>query len=439
MKKIIISLFLACTILSCSTDLDQEPLIQVTTENVSDIERSVFGAYLNIANAINVEFNFGEIRSDNTTGGGEAPFSDFDLFNSFLVTSAPIQTYWDSHYFSIINCNIAINNAEGDSSEETAELAAEAKFIRAYSYYNLVRTYGDVPINLASTVDPDDTEVLSRKPAAQVYDQIISDLNDAIMDLPSSREESSRPTLYTAEALLAKVYMEQGNTVAAEPLLEDVIMNSGATLLSDYADIWGEDNELNDEVLFAIQFEPNIGVANVFVANFSLSGTDNANYGTDDLVNAYEAGDLRLDLSIDTAQSNSPKKYIPTDPEQVNDSGIDWIVIRLADIILLYAEALNENGSDPATVLALLDDIRTRAGLAELDPNTINTQALVLEAIKQERRVELAFENQRWYDLVRWGDAQDEVGFDNADFLVFPIPASEVNATNGSISQNDGY
>ena len=118
----------------------------------------------------------------------------------------------------------------------------------------------------------------------------------------------------------------------------------------------------------------------------------------------------------------------------------DFIELRLSDVILLYAEALNENGSAATAVLPLLDDIRTRAGLTALDPGNYNTQALVRQAIQDERRVELAFEGHRWFDLVRTGTVDAEMGETiNSNYHVFPIPNSEVLASGGVITQNPGY
>ena len=155
-----------------------------------------------------------------------------------------------------------------------------------------------------------------------------------------------------------------------------------------------------------------------------------------DLITAFDAspGDLRRDLTIDVDLMASPKFPQTGGPDH------DWIELRLADVILLYAEALNENGAASASVLSLLDPIRTRAGLANLDANVLISQAAVRQAIQDERRLELAFEGQRWFDLVRTGAVSAEMGETiDSKYHIFPIPESEVLASLGVITQNEGY
>jgi len=143
-------------------------------------------------------------------------------------------------------------------------------------------------------------------------------------------------------------------------------------------------------------------------------------------------GDLRRALTIDEGVSAGVK--------YTGGLEQDWIELRLSDVILMYAEALNETGSSAADVLGLLDNIRTRAGLNALDPITINTPALVRQAIADERRLELAFEGHRWFDLVRTGTVDAEMGQTiSSDYHLFPIPNSEVLASGGVITQNPGY
>ena len=204
---------------------------------------------------------------------------------------------------------------------------------------------------------------------------------------------------------------------------------------------------MNSEIIFATQ------VSSSVVDEYGFSEFWEWSYGLDtksldpldlDLVAAFDAvsgaiidpaeGDLRRVVSIDESTLSSPK--FP----QTEGADHDWIEMRLADIILLYAESLNENNATPETVLDLLDPIRTRAGLTPLDHTVINTQELVRQAILDERRLELAFEGHRWFDLVRTGAVDAEMGETvSSNYYVFPIPISEILASDGVITQNAGY
>jgi len=153
-------------------------------------------------------------------------------------------------------------------------------------------------------------------------------------------------------------------------------------------------------------------------------------------VDAFDAspGDLRRAITIDSAGTHSPKFPQEGGPDH------DWIELRLADVILLYAETLNENGTSGEMVLDLLDPIRERAGLDPLDHTVLDSQGLIRQAIQDERRLELAFEGQRWFDLVRTGTVDAEMGETvNSNYHIFPIPVSEVLSSFGEIEQNPGY
>ena len=217
-------------------------------------------------------------------------------------------------------------------------------------------------------------------------------------------------------------------------------------ILLFFSSIFGVDNDLNSEIIFATQISSSISDDYGFSEFWSWYGgldTKSLRPLDPDLIAAFDAvagdvadpavGDLRRAVTIDTALLASPK--FP----QTGGDDHDWIDLRLADVILMYAEALNETGSPAAMVLSLLDDIRTRAGLNVLDASTINTQAAVRQAIADERRLELAFEGHRWFDLVRTGTVDAEMGQTiNSQYYIFPIPESEVLAFD-IITQNPGY
>lgn len=446
MKKIVLLFLSTLTLLSCETDLEQNSALEPGFEQ-ANAESLVIASYAYLKAAVNFNFYFGDLRSDDGfSDSGEEPHILFDQFSSDLIraTDEMLEPFWKGHVIAITHVNNAINN-----SSDSDPINGEARFLRAYSYFSLVQVFGGVPIVTEGAISLDESNSLKRGSVEDVYSLIISDLTKAISSL-TNESTDGRPSSFAAQALLAKVYMTQGNTVAAEPLLENVINNSGATLQTDYASVFSNDNELNSEILFAIQYDSgdvqvdkfedlNLDPTNLFTTGLSGSESKIRYPVTDDLTNAYDALDVRDDA---TFNGTGVLKYLPADPSVTTDKNSDYIVLRLADIILLHAEAVNANAIDNSTIastLALFDDIRVRAGLPVLVAADFATTAAVEQAIKDERRFELAFEGHRWFDLVRWGDAKSVLDFTNDDYLLFPLPLREVNATGGSVEQNPGY
>lgn len=445
MKKVYI-LFLGSLLLtmSCSTDLDEVPENIASADSLTDFTGVLNAAYYYQLGAVTPMAVMGDFRADNALMD-EEPYPAFDRFNSELTVMEDqfFGPFYTALYKSILSSNNVIEN--GDDATQIGE----AKFLRALSYFKLVQVFGDVPVILTSpNIEDIPTFDLTRVPAANVYNNIIiPDLQAAIGALGNSAT-NGRASKLAAQGILGKVYMHMGDYAKAEPQLSAVVSGAsgaGVSLQENFADIFGEANDLNSEIIFATQRSGSV------VDEYGFSEFWEWFFGLDtkalepldlDLVAAFDAvasdtlsgGDLRRVVTIDTMALASPKFPQTGGPDH------DWIELRLADVILLYAEALNENGSSPATVLALLDNIRERAGLENLDPATLNTQALVRQAIQDERRLELAFEGQRWFDLVRTGTVDAEMGeVVNPNYYVFPIPTSEVLASDGVITQNPGY
>jgi len=307
--------------------------------------------------------------------------------------------------------------------------------------------FGDVTVNLSPSPEVSDTSILTRQPAESVYnDVIIPDLQAAIATLDNSGLGSGRASQLAAQGFLAKVYMYRGDFGPAATELANVISDAtaaGITLETDFANVVTDGNS---EVIYATQVSstvPDVYTAGTeFPGWFSGGDTKSLTPLDADLIAAFDAvagdvidagaGDLRRALTIDEELSVGVK--------YTGGLEQDWIELRLSDVILMYAEALNETGASSADVLGLLDDIRIRAGLSPLDPGVLNTPALVGQAIQDERRLELAFEGHRWFDLVRTGTVDAEMGESvNSNYYVFPIPNSEVLASDGVITQNPGY
>ncbi|MEP2935959.1 MAG: RagB/SusD family nutrient uptake outer membrane protein [Gilvibacter sp.] len=438
MKKVYIFLVGSLLITSaCTTDLDQVPPNIAASGSLTEFDGVLNAAYFYQHGSATPMAVMGDFRADNALME-EEPYPAFDRFTMDLTAMEDqfFGPFYTALYKSILSANNVIENSEDDTQ------VGEAKFLRALSYFKLVQVFGDVTVNLSSEPSTTDTAFLARQSAGDVYnDVIIPDLQDAI-SLLDVEITNGRASQLAARGLLGKVYMHRGNFAGAEGQLAAVLDGAGAAELSlqeNFADIFGEANDLNSEIIYATQISSSVVDEYGFSEFWSWSGgldTKSLEPLDPDLIAAFDAspGDLRREVSIDTMLMASPKFPQSGGPDH------DWIELRLGDVILLYAEAMNENGASAEDVLDVLDPIRERAGIAPLDHTVLNTQALVRQAIYDERRLELAFEGQRWFDLVRTGTVNSEMGEEiNPNYHVFPIPISEILASGGIITQNPGY
>lgn len=436
MKKIYFILASVLFLAACE-DLDQVPTNIASASSLTDYAGVLNAAYYYQHGSVTPMAVMGDFRADNAFMF-EAPYTEFDIFGSGLTAMEDqfFGPFYTALYKSILSANNVIENSENPIE------VGEAKFLRALSYFKLVRVFGDVPVNLAATPSVTDQSILARQSIVDVYNNVvIPDLEDAIAALGIEIEDG-RASKHAAQGLLGKVYVQRGDYNSALPHLAAVLSGAdaaGIKLQPNFADIFGEANDLNSEIIFATQISSSIVDEYGFSEFWSWSGgldTKSLNPLEQDLVDAFDAspGDVRREVTIDTSVMASPKFPQSGGPDH------DWIELRLADVILLYAEALNETGSSAEEALMVLDPIRTRAGVDALDPAVFNTQALVRQAIQDERRLELAFEGQRWFDLVRTGTVDVEMGESiDSRYYLFPMPVSEVLASFGVITQNDGY
>ena len=438
MKKIYI--FLLGSLLlttACSTDLDQAPPNLASSDSLTDFEGVLNAAYFYQLGAVTPMAVMGEFRADNAFMF-EAPYTEFDLFTQNLTTME--DQFFGPLYTALYKSILSANNVIENSSNATQ--VGEARFLRALAYFKLVLAFGDVTVNLDASPSLTDTSILVRQAATDVYNNvIIPDLNEAISAL-GTVIEGGRASRYAAQGLLGKVYMHMNNTQAAETNLAAVVNGAGAagiSLESNYADVFGAANEGNSEIIYSTQIQSSIVDEYSFASrfwNWFVGDDSKSDYPVDqDLVaafNASGAADTRRAVTLH-ADGRTAIKF-PKDGGLGSEH--DWIELRLADVILLYAEALNENGNT-AAALTQLNRIRSRAGLAD---SSATTQADVRQAIQDERRLELAFEGHRWFDLVRTSTVNAEMGVTvSPNYHVFPIPTSEVRSTNGVITQNTGY
>jgi len=429
-------------ITACENDLDQVPSNIASSDSLEDFDGVVNAAYFYQLGAVTPMAVMGDFRADNALMI-EEPYPEFDRYGPDLTVMEDqfFGPFYTALYKAILSANNVIENSTDPSD------IGEAKFLRALSYFKLVLVFGDVPVNLVANPSTTDPSILERQPAADVYNNvIIPDLQNAIAAL-GTEIVNGRASRYAAQGMLGKVYMHRGNFGSAESHLAAVVNGAaaaGISLQANYADIFGEINDLNSEIIFATQVSSSIVDEyedSEFWSWYGGLDTKSLMPLDSDLIAAFDASDaggggtdLRRAVNIDELLMSSPKFPQTGGPDH------DWIELRLADVILLYAETLNENGASPEAVLDLLDPIRTRAGLTPLDPTVLNTKALVRQAIYDERRLELAFEGHRWFDLVRTGTVDAEMGETiDSNYLLFPVPISEILATNGVITQNPGY
>jgi len=436
MKKIVLIVLSSMLFMTACEDLDQAPSNQASADSLTNFAGVLNAAYYYQQGAATPMAVMGDFRADNMEMR-EAPYTDFHTYNSNITSTMSDQFFapiYRNLYKSILSSNNVITNSL-DATE-----VGEAKFLRALSYFKLVTVFGDVSVNLSASPSTTDTSILARQPKSNVYTNvIIPDLIDAIAALDNSQISSGRASRLASQALLGKVYAAMGDYPNAETYLFDAFSaagGAGVTLETSYANVVADGNS---EIIFATKLTPTID-DEYDASEFSVwfNGTEDKALLplNSDLATAYDnAGDTtRKALSIDDSPTEMKSVKYPAGLES------DWIEIRLSDVILLHAEAMNANGSDTAAnILTTLDPIRTRAGLGSLS-GTATTPAAVKQAILDERRLELAFEGQRWFDLVRTGTVNAEMGQTiSSDYHVFPIPNSEILATGGVITQNAGY
>lgn len=485
---------------------DSEPNANDFFQTEEQFQQALNGAYQPLRSLVSESgYLMGEMRSDNTHYDFYAPDRGIHIvrrenIDDFLDDSQNQWTngYFNNSYVGIARVNTILSRIESaDFSQEAKDvIIGEAKFLRAYYYFNLARYFGGVPLYLTEVVEQADA-FLPRSSVDEVYDIIIADATDAVAKLPAPAfPQNGRANKGSASTLLAEIYMTRQDFEAAEPLLRSVA-TMGYSLLSNYADVFRTANKNSSESVFEIQFM--MGDQNqqsMFIYWFAPKTTNvepitgvtsnTLNYGgwnvpTEDMMDTYEEGDSRKAASIGIAEGviagdgsfvieavkssenyTQPagkiakpfiRKYLnPHNRERNTDD--NWPVYRYSDVLLLLAECLNENGK-PAEALEFINQVRERAG-SSLSLVTETGKEALREIIAKERRVELAFENHRWHDLVRTGKAIDVMTAhgeemkalynhiaDNAyhvttERLIFPIPYLEMQL-NDQLTQNPGY
>ncbi len=496
--QITIGILIIClTAVSCSKEfLNRTDPTRIGTElffkNQVQVDQAVNGVYGQLQGITNSAYIFKEMMSDNTTfdlnpldRGGAAGWEAFE-FSTVNPGNGEISALWNNYYSAMYNVNNTLGRLPASTITDASkkEIEAELKFLRAFLYFDLVRYFGDVVLVTKTLETPDEAFTLLRAPQAQVYTQIETDLKDAIASMPAKHPAAKvgRATKGAAISLLGSVYLTQKKYAEAVSTLNG-ILSLGYALLPSYADVFNPARKNSVESVFEIQYQGgnDLGEQSNFMYLFAprLSGAAITGYAninpigrnipTNDMIAAYEPGDLRKDVSLKTGYTRN-NVFVPipfvnkyNHPHTIaGRTDNNWPVIRYADVLLMLAEAINEATGPTAEALGYLNQVRARAGLAPLaglDKAAFRTRVL------QERRVELAFENHRWFDLKRTKTPAELAAFMNAygakekanptvarggvafnalDYVYteheyfLPIPAAQI-LINAQLQQNPGY
>lgn len=385
-------------------------------------------------------------------------------------TNGLLNSVWRSCFITISRCNNILYRIDEADIDETlkSQYKGESLFLRAYCYFYLVRFFGDVPIIEQSFRSPNEIAAfdMSRKPVSDVYQLIINDLKAAgeLLDGVSGLSKS-RASECASKTLLGKVYLTQKEYSLSATVLKEVKDMNTYSLVSDYKSLFTNGNDELSESIFEIKYlSGNVGEGNWFSSLFTPPRFDMAIFPgnmqgsgrivpTEDMRNVYETGDLRRAASIGDsvllkdgtyAKNIYGLKFVDFTTGLNGDGGINFTSLRYADVLLMYAEALNETGKT-TEAHSYLNMIRNRAGLAPLSGLSKSDFTLAME---KERRVEFLLEGHRWFDLVRTGRAKTvlnkyfediELSFSVEDYeLLMPIPQREIDI-DPNLEQNTGY
>lgn len=496
----ILGLFFATTLLtSCKKWLDYDPRedYRITDldylKSESDYRTMAVSVYTPLQ-WLNQAVPIGDIASDNSVSGGENASDVLPLQQIDDYTHTPVNNQltemWQAAYEGINRANYLHQYKSTNKAGETVNFAGkdalygEVYFLRAYYYFHLVRFFGDVPLFVDKRLSLSESKTLQRSSKASVYNAIETDLNNAIAVLPAVQVQKGRITKYAAQSLLGKVLLYQNKFDAASAMLENVITANAFTLVSDFGSMYLASGENGPESVFEIQYSNTSpyynwggvtrGQGNLSVQQCGIRGLNgtaampyaagwSTNLPSQNLAAAYTAGDLRKAvtvLDIEAYKTANPafnityqvapykntglynQKYLPRKGETSGQVELNYLnnfrTIRYADVLLMAAEAFNRSTSPNDTkARGYLNQVRQRA-FGNSSNNITSSGTALRDAIWNERRLELAMEGDRFFDLVRTGQAASKItGFQTGKHEVFPIPQEEISIS--GITQNPGY
>ena len=486
MKKLIFTLATIATLAvvpSCEKFLSVDPPYAQDAENFfqtpEDYERALVGAY-DLLQSSFLTLWIGEIASDNAIAGGESVNDSKGLHDIDNMTHGGVNVELRNvlrwNYTGITRANYILEHKDNIDFPRKAHILAEAKFLRAYYYFELVKYFGDVPLIIDKRIGIEEARTIPRSPKAEVYAQIEADLVAAAAVLTPVAAQKGRATRGAAKALLGKVYLYQNKFTEAAAIFDEIIDSGQYSLYPDYSQLFSVAAENNSETIFDVEYtgleggsygcliclEGNAAVGFQGIRQYTgpVYGDGNSyNLPTPELYAAFSPIDPRraatvLDIEAFIAAQTNPasityaigagghtgyynNKYIKKQgeiglPDNDLTSPVNYRVLRYADVLLMAAEAHYQLGN-PSRATALVNQIRQRAGIPGASVNSI-------EKVYNERRLELSGEGLRFFDLVRTGQAAQYIpGFVVGKHEVFPIPQVEIDLAGGTWSQNPGY
>ena len=497
MKKIFYFIILLAVFSSCSDELNQLPISSATTEtfykSTNDFLQGVNAVYADLRAYPDRQLNLSETRSDNLYAVSDGGVRDWEGINSFHKTIAAnpyITEAWLTNYNGIYRANVVLDQLEKNGNIITdatlrKRLEAEAKFLRATYYFDLVRSFGKVPL-IITPISVSEALSIPQSPVTDIYALILSDLQFAAENLSETNAaaDKGRATKYSAKGLLALVYMTRSGPTynidgpglglnewsQAITLLNSIIDSKKYSFLPSYSNIFSYTNENNPEVIFDIQYitgsSPVLGstFAWLLVPDAYFQSKGKAIQGgltirpvAETLINSFEPEDVRRTFSIQPGYVyngvSEPRSFFVkyVDLTKVPTNRLDWpinfIAQRYTDILMLKAECILHGASGTqAEVDAIVNQVRTRAGL------TTPVANVTLPQLMAERQKEFMGEGLRWNDLVRSGlvetimpdwisaeDIQKQIQPFQKNYIIYPIPQSEIDVKGGLYTQNAGY
>ncbi len=439
---------------------DLEPASSVTIDKVyktaSDYNVAVISCYAKLQSQVNFYTECCEYRSDNLSLGaptaGTQDRYDIDHFTE-KPSNGILSSYWANFNNNVYRCNLLLDQIDGANFAENLkkQYKGEAMFIRALNYFNMYRIWGGVPAT-KHVVSAAEALKVARYSDEQMFDLIAGDLKEIVDNnyLPEtySSADMGRATSGAAKALLGKVYLTFHKWTEAKDILSQLI--GKYQLVSPIAQVFNVDNKNNNEIIFAVHFNKEIeGEGHSYWYNLT-NASDDTNQ-TSSLLNTFPTGDARKDLITYVQVEKNVRlmnKFYDTKSPTFKTVGNDQILLRYADVLLMYAEALNEiqyDASEGSLALKYLNAVRQRAGISNLTAKQLPTQEKFRKGILVERQREFPYEGQRWFDLVRMGFAKSvmaENGVEIKDYqLLFPIPQQEIEKVGDKsiLWQNPGY
>tara|TARA_R110000868_G_scaffold193008_1_gene437628 strand:- start:3491 stop:4978 length:1488 start_codon:yes stop_codon:yes gene_type:complete len=490
LKTILIVLLL---VVSCSDDFVNVDSKDKNSDDFfnseAEYQEALVGAY-ELLQATYVNVMLGEIASDNTLCGGESATDviGFQEIDDMIHTpdNSNLRDIWNWMYGGVNRANFILEFQDKTDFPNRNNVIGQAKFLRAYYYFELVKWFGDVPLAVDKRIQFGDQFSYDRTPKEQVYAQIEEDLIFAAANLPYTQPETGRVTKGAAQALLGKVYLYQDKFPEAATILEDVINNGPYDLATDTRTIEGfkifsifeNDAENNIESVFEIQYtdkegagfdclqcsEGNVAVGFNGIRNYTGPEFDSGfsfNVPTQDVVDEFEDGDdvrkntAILDINAWAAQTGATygigyehtgyfnRKYIARKGDlNTGDANLtnpnNYRAIRFADVLLMAAEAVNRGSISDTRALGYLNRVRRRA-FGDMLHDVAFTGTNLTNAIYHERRVELVGEGHRFFDLVRTGQGTKIPGFTANKNEVFPVPLIEIQLAGNRWEQNPNY